>query len=494
MAELFEDHSALQLGASGKVDAAVALRLGPVGAGQPEPVGSFMLVGRLQYRYQEGAWNEWHLLFDSSATAWLSEDNGRYALTRDLGLRADLPQPQAFAPGKGFRLDGQSFQIASVTQASLIAAAGELPFVPQLNTPFWLVDARASDGRIATLDFSDSEQKARVYVGTGIELSALAMAGLKEQSSKSLAARTLSCPNCGAAVEVKLDGSKSVTCGSCASLIDLSKQGDAALEFTKQQQRFTSPIPLGSQGSVDGVDWQAVGFARRSAVANDGEQFSWSEVLLYNRIAGFAFVVVATDGISLVRSVQDLPGGPGWNSIRYRDKNYKAQPAYRAVVDYVEGEFYWQVRIGQQTRNIDYNSGDWLLSREESVSKESREVVWSHGKKYPAAELAKTFGLPDIEQYAAGQGPERSSDLSDSLTRTVPSSVIPSSAIGGAAAAAAAAPTSGSIGIVGVIIIVIVILILIAMLSDCNGGSGSGSSSGGYSGGSGRGYSGGSHK
>ena len=53
MAELFDDHSLLQLMASGTVD------------GQ-----GFTLVGRLQYKYREGTWTEWQaLLNDGSAGA-----------------------------------------------------------------------------------------------------------------------------------------------------------------------------------------------------------------------------------------------------------------------------------------------------------------------------------------------------------------------------------------------------------------------------------------
>ena len=54
-AEVFEDHSPLQLGAAGRY-------LGE----------AFTLVGRLQYGYAEGTWNEWHALFDSGRAGWLS--------------------------------------------------------------------------------------------------------------------------------------------------------------------------------------------------------------------------------------------------------------------------------------------------------------------------------------------------------------------------------------------------------------------------------------
>ncbi|HEV8688893.1 MAG TPA: DUF4178 domain-containing protein, partial [Ideonella sp.] len=70
-AELFDDHSPLQLAVRGKHQ------------GVP-----FTLVGRLQYAYADGTWNEWHLLFEGSdggagKSAWLSEDNGAYVLAFD---------------------------------------------------------------------------------------------------------------------------------------------------------------------------------------------------------------------------------------------------------------------------------------------------------------------------------------------------------------------------------------------------------------------------
>ena len=109
MAELFDDHSPLQLGAAGQID------------GQ-----GFQLVGRLQYKYAQGTWNEWHALMASGRiqldgkdvpftligrlqykgdagvwTEWaaflndgtlatLGEDNGAYVFTRPIDPGRDL--------------------------------------------------------------------------------------------------------------------------------------------------------------------------------------------------------------------------------------------------------------------------------------------------------------------------------------------------------------------------------------------------------------------
>ena len=63
MAELFDDHSPLQLQASG------------IWHGQ-----AFTLIGRLQYKYAEGTWAEWYAVLADGSSAYLSEDNGAYVM------------------------------------------------------------------------------------------------------------------------------------------------------------------------------------------------------------------------------------------------------------------------------------------------------------------------------------------------------------------------------------------------------------------------------
>lgn len=65
-AEIFDDYSPLQLGATGRWS----------GLG-------FAVVGRVQLGSELGNWNEWHLLFDAGEReriGWLSEDNGQFVL------------------------------------------------------------------------------------------------------------------------------------------------------------------------------------------------------------------------------------------------------------------------------------------------------------------------------------------------------------------------------------------------------------------------------
>ena len=95
VAELFDDHSPLQRGAGGRLQ------------GLP-----FTLVGRLQYRYAEGTWNEWHALFDhgvdGTRSGWLSEDNGAYVFAFDSALAEAPPPFESLRAGQRLALGGQA--------------------------------------------------------------------------------------------------------------------------------------------------------------------------------------------------------------------------------------------------------------------------------------------------------------------------------------------------------------------------------------------------
>ena len=77
MAELFDDHSPLQLMASGRIQQ----------GGKDVP---FTLIGRLQYKGDAGVWTEWAAFLNDGTLATLGEDNGAYVFTRPIDPGRDL--------------------------------------------------------------------------------------------------------------------------------------------------------------------------------------------------------------------------------------------------------------------------------------------------------------------------------------------------------------------------------------------------------------------
>ena len=92
-----------------------------VGAGGPHQGVAFSLVARLQYRYAEGTWNEWHALFENGKSGWLSEDNGAYVLAFDRPPLAEWPASDELHAGERRLVDGRVVSVASGVRASLLA-------------------------------------------------------------------------------------------------------------------------------------------------------------------------------------------------------------------------------------------------------------------------------------------------------------------------------------------------------------------------------------
>jgi len=403
-AELFDDHSPLQLGAAGRYQ------------GVP-----FTLVGRLQYGYAEGTWNEWHALFEGDADAgqageqksgWLSEDNGAYVLAFDGPAPQDAPAVGEVLPGERRLIAGSAWSVASVQRCHLIAAEGELPRPPKLDGEFTVVDLRNEAGEVATLD-NAGPASPLWSVGRAVALSELALRGLKEPSEKSLSARGIECPNCGAPLKPTLDSTRSIVCDQCKAVVDLSSGAGADLaHYTQNNQGATRGgplIPLGRVGTLalggtsaaaEPLPWQVVGYQERvdvPAAGDEDEASAWSEYLLYHRTAGFAFLVDAEDGWSGVRPLTGAPT-PTNNGAQWQGVNYREGYSYPARVTWVQGEFYWQVRRDELAQVTDYDGpGGLKLSREQT----GNEVVWSAGQALDASLINTAFKLGGADGASA---------------------------------------------------------------------------------------------
>lgn len=377
MAELFNDFSPLQLQASG------------VWQGR-----KFTLVGRLQYQYAQGTWTEWYAVLDDGKPAFLSEDNGAYVFGLPTSLQRTVPPAGNFRVGATTAINAKPFSVASNERVSLLSAQGELPRLPALGAPFAMVELRSADGEVLSIDYGAEAGGGApaLSLGRAVLLEDLKLSGLKDESAKEESGRQFSCPNCGAPVEVTLAGSKSITCRSCNSIIDLTQGTGAALKHAIQDEPVSPLIALGSTGQLSGAQWQVVGFQHRMGYEPDDpdEHFGWDEYLLFNQKRGFSFLVDAEDGWSMVKPVTGAPiFKPGEKSAVYLKTNYPLQSSYRAETTYVAGEFYWQVQRGQKTFNRDFTSGSALLSQEEAPN----EITWSSGSKLDGELVAKAFKL-----------------------------------------------------------------------------------------------------
>lgn len=442
-AELFDDHSPLQLGVTGRWQGV-----------------AFTLVGRLQYAYADGRWTEWHALFDASdlgqglRSAWLSEDNGAYVLALDRPLNDRVPQAGTLFPGQKALIDGRAWEVASVVQAHVHAAEGELPRPPQPAGPdhaFVIADLRNAQDEVGTLDYAEPARP-HWSVGRAVRLAELQLAGLRGLGSeKTLAGRSIDCPSCGASLEIRLDSTRSVTCGQCRAVVDVSQGVGADLAHFAQNAVTEPQIPLGTVGTLalgtpQPLPWQVIGYLERCdlpAPGSDDEQTFWREYLLYHPTEGFVFLVDTEEGWSWVRPLTGVPVVQGdratWAGARHARRWH-----YRAKTVHVIGEFYWRLRRDEPVEVTDYEGEGpnrrRRLSREQTTGPGGGEITWSAGETLEVRAVAQAFGL-DAQAGAA-------------LRRD-------------AAPVAAGAKGSG-LGCAGVIILILLILFVVLLIARCS--------------------------
>ncbi len=399
-AELIDTRNRLQLGVSG------------VYAKRP-----FMLVGRIQYEYGEasetgaasidGRWSEWHAAFDDGRHAWLSEDNDQYVLAFDRDDHGGAPASAALRVGESLRLASGEWRLASLVNARASAAEGELPRLPSLDVTRPIADLRNADNQVATLDY-ENPQNPTLSIGEPVRLAELNLAGLRDDddaTTAKLAGRSFDCPNCGAPVAPLREDTQSLSCAACLSVIDISKGIGGELQAWRQTDRHQPAIPIGSFGRLafggrPRVSWQVIGFSVKGANLQDPEEaFSWNDYLLHNIDEGFAFLIDSSEGWVAFRTVTGVPsqvlgGDPRY--VRWQGRQYRMTERYAAVVQYVEGEFYWAVRRDQSTLTADYSGIGSAAANRLSSESTANEVVWSEGSVVPADAVRKAFGLKSL--------------------------------------------------------------------------------------------------
>ena len=138
----------------------------------------FGVVGRIQLRYDEGLWNEWHLLFDDMRGGWLGEAQGTYAVSFLVQVPETVPAFKETAPAKKLQLNGRWYEIRDIQNALCIAGEGELPFRvgPGYEAP--VIDLLGEHNSFATIDYS--EESPLVFLGEYVEFDELHLSGLKE--------------------------------------------------------------------------------------------------------------------------------------------------------------------------------------------------------------------------------------------------------------------------------------------------------------------------
>ncbi len=396
------------------VESGSPLEVGLRGAVRNVP---FTLTGRAQLAHAAGGmWDEWYAAFEDGRWGWLAEAQGRFYLTFQIQVpdparlpffdQLQLGQPVVAIPSQNPPV------VAEKGEARMLAAEGEIPYRLVPNETYLYADLSGAGGIFGTLDYG--EQPPNVFVGREVTLEELGIAATgrtREREPQAVTASRLNCPQCAGPLELRApDKAERVTCPNCGSLLDIN-QGELRYLKTLEFVGTRPDIAPGAVAEFEGQPFTVIGFMTRSVEFD--VRYYWQEYLLYNPMVGFRWLVQSDGHWSYVRPV--APGEVSEQDRRavYGGRKFKAFQFAEARVDYVAGEFYWKVTVGETVRATDYVSPPLMLSKEVSGGDykgknkplSAEEINWSLGTYLPVKQVEQKFNvqLPSPSTVAPNQ-------------------------------------------------------------------------------------------
>jgi hypothetical protein len=203
--------------------------------------------------------------------------------------------------------------------------------------------------------------------------------------------RVIDCPSCGGSLELRAAGfTTRLVCQYCASELDLvDEQVRLLAEHAEAANQLT--LPLGTRGTLKGVEWCAIGYLERGDTWEN-----WGEYLLFNPYHGYRWLVHQHSGWSLGEPLLIQPAHSSAQTLLHDGQAFKqCHTSSTTTVRYVLGEFYWQVQRGEEVQSIGFVSGQRMLIGEAKRD----EYEWTIEEWIDSRAVAKAFAIADTGQY-----------------------------------------------------------------------------------------------
>jgi hypothetical protein len=387
IADLLPDVSPLQIGTRGKWRGR-----------------EFTLLGRIRLAWEEGSWTEWFLECSDGRQGWLGEAQGFFTISFAFEGNAPRSNPRSLSAGTEIPFADETWRVMDGKDVRVTAAQGELPYVPNPKAERYSVDLAGPKNRFATIEREGGQTT--VFIGESLIFNELAFSNLRDVPGWSpnaaldasrTASRTVRCPHCAAAVDLRASGQTlAVVCSSCGTVLDPSGEDVAIIQRADAAQKAVAPVlPLGARGQFDGTVHEIIGCMVRADT-----YASWHEYLLFNPWQGFRWLVTYRGHWSLVDRLLSPPVNVGLREVISGGERYRLFARAKTQVEAVLGEFYWRVERGEVSDADDYIAPPKIVSREKYPS--FSEETWSAGKYILPQEIERAFALPEKLPRPAG--------------------------------------------------------------------------------------------
>jgi hypothetical protein len=228
-----------------------------------------------------------------------------------------------------------------------------------------------------------------------------------------LTVASLHCPNCGGSLQLRgFAHTLSAACPFCGAILDTSSPLLRIVQTSQQRQAVAAPIPLGSRGKIDGIEWEVIGFQIRST-NSEGVDYDWREYVLFNPYRGFRYLTEYDGHWNFVRTLARLPEISG-SAVRLHGKLFRVFQGGVATTSYVSGEFPWRLQLNEAVTYHDYVAAPEILSAEQTASDE--EITWSFGHYMTGQQVWEALHLKGAPPPPSGIAANQPSPYKGSLS------------------------------------------------------------------------------
>lgn len=226
-------------------------------------------------------------------------------------------------------------------------------------------------------------------------------------------AASLHCPNCGGSLQLRgFAHTLSAACPFCGAILDTSTPLFRMVQTSQERQAILPPVPLGSRGKIDGVEWEVIGFQIRST-NSEGIDYDWREYVLFNPYRGFRYLTEYDGHWNFVRTLARLPEVSG-SAVRLDGKLFRLFQGGVATTSYVSGEFPWRLQLNEAVTYHDYIAVPDILSAEQTSGDE--EITWSFGHYMTGHQVWEALHLKGAPPPSSGIAANQPSPYKGSLS------------------------------------------------------------------------------
>lgn len=373
-------------------DIPTPLQMGVTGRWNNEP---FAVEGRVQLDRASAPGAPWQEIFisfpQSGRWFWIATAQGKWYATTEVPLPASgVPPFQALRPGGSVQLGEHGvWSVAEVGQRRVVSGEGELPSVAAPGVPTGFVDIGAQGGRFGTIDYGSGLEPPKLYLGQQFDPGVMKLDSGAPLEAAQAQVESCACPNCGGNLPIIAPGTaERIICRYCGTASDVNKGALQALGPSPRPP-MEPYIPLGAEGTLRGQRVICIGFVIRGCMVG-GERYRWREYLIYaGQAAGYIWLMEEDGAWQLVTPLPPGEVQVSGSAAMLRGQMYTWKQSVQADVEFVIGEFYWKVEIGESVRATEYQGPGGKVSVEEAPT----EVTYSFCAPQSASELAQAFGL-----------------------------------------------------------------------------------------------------